>query len=79
MRRLHRCQPDVISTACAILRNSVEKDVNFSKDFMKKERQKKDRKKKGKRNKTEILTRSSRWVGGERAGGWGGGGGGQGT
>ena len=47
MRRFHRCQSDVISTACAILLNSIEKDVNFRQDYIKKkERKKKDRKKK---------------------------------
>ena len=49
MRCLHRCQLDIILTAltaCAILLNSVEKDVNSGKDELKKIKRKKEKRKK---------------------------------
>ena len=56
MRCLHRCQLDIILTACAILLNSVEKDVNSGKDELKKNKKKERKKKESKkeRKKKEI-------------------------
>ena len=55
MRCLHRCQLDIILTACAILLNSVEKDVNSGKDELKKIKRKKEKRKKvRKKEKKEI-------------------------
>ena len=47
----HRCQLDIILTACAILLNSVEKDVNSGKDELKKNKKKERKKKESKKER----------------------------